>query len=99
MTDSNDNVRIQVAFEGGQSVGANVSQEIADALAAALAASEAVFELDGGRHVLLSLGKVVYVRRLERETQVGFAAYRLASSRSPASRRARGASRRRRGCS
>ena len=29
-SNSNDNVRIQVAFEGGQSVGANVSQEIAD---------------------------------------------------------------------
>ena len=73
--DSKDNVRIQVAFEGGQSVGANVTQEIADGLAAALAASEAVFELptEDGTY-LLSLGKVVYVRRSERETQVGFAA-------------------------
>ena len=73
--DSNDNVRIQVAFEGGQSVGANVSQEIADGLAAALAASEAEVELpteDGTYHH--SLGKVVYVRRSERETQIGFAA-------------------------
>jgi hypothetical protein len=69
------NVRIQVAFEGGQSVGANVSQEVADALAAALAASEAVFELstEDGTFVL-SLGKVVYVRRSEGETQIGFAA-------------------------
>jgi hypothetical protein len=68
-------VRIQVAFEGGQSVGANVSQEVADALAAALAASEPVFELktEDGIYVL-SLGKVVYVRRAERETQIGFAA-------------------------
>ena len=72
---SNDNVRIQVAFEGGQSVGANVSQGIADALAAALAASDPVFELptEDGTYVL-SLGKVVYVRRSERETQIGFAA-------------------------
>ena len=64
-----------LAFEGGQSVGANVSQEIADGLAAALAASEAVFELptEDGTY-LLSLGKVVYVRRSERETQIGFAA-------------------------
>lgn len=75
MSPDNNNVRIQVAFEGGQSVGANVSQEIADGLAAALAASEAVFDLptDDGTY-LLSLGKVVYVRRSERETQIGFAA-------------------------
>ncbi len=75
MSSDNNNVRIQVAFEGGQSVGANVSQEVADALSAALAASEAVFELpteDGT--CVLSLGKVVYVRRSERETQIGFAA-------------------------
>jgi hypothetical protein len=72
---SDESVRIQVAFEGGQSVGANVSQEVADALAAALAASEPVFELktEDGTYVL-SLGKVVYVRRAERETQIGFAA-------------------------
>ena len=67
---SDESVRIQVAFEGGQSVGANVSQEVA-----ALAASEPVFELktEDGTYVL-SLGKVVYVRRAERETQIGFAA-------------------------
>ena len=72
---SDESVLIQVAFEGGQSVGANVSQEVADALAAALAASEPVFELktEDGTYVL-SLGKVVYVRRAERETQIGFAA-------------------------
>ena len=75
MSSDNNGVRIQVAIEGGQSVGANVSQEVADALAAALAASEPVFELktEDGTYVL-SLGKVVYVRRAERETQIGFAA-------------------------
>lgn len=69
------NVRIQVAFEGGQSVGANVSTDVADALSAALAASDPVFELatEDGTY-LLSLGKVVYVRRSDRETQIGFAA-------------------------
>lgn len=72
---SEPSVRIQVAFEGGQSVGANVSEEVADGLAAALAASEPVFELptEDGTY-LLSLGKVVYVRRSGRETQIGFAA-------------------------
>jgi hypothetical protein len=75
VSEGNNNVRIQVAFEGGQSVGANVSQELADALVAALAASDAVFELptEDGTYVL-SLGKVVYVRRSEGETQIGFAA-------------------------
>jgi hypothetical protein len=68
-------VRIQVAFEGGQSVSANVSSDVADALSAALAASEPVFELrtEDGTYVL-SLGKVVYLRRSDRETQIGFAA-------------------------
>jgi len=72
---SEPSVRIQVAFEGGQSVGANVPLEVADALSAALAASEPVFELatDDGTYVL-SLAKVVYVRRSDRETQIGFAA-------------------------
>jgi hypothetical protein len=72
---ADNSVRIQVAFEGGQSVGANVSAEVADALSAALAASEPVFELatDDGTYVL-SLGKVVYLRRSDRETQIGFAA-------------------------
>jgi hypothetical protein len=68
-------VPIQVAFEGGQTVGANVSEATADALVAALAASEAVFELEAedGTYVL-ALAKVVYVRRAGRETQIGFAA-------------------------
>jgi hypothetical protein len=68
-------VRIQIAFEGGQSVGANVSADVADGLSAALAASEPVFELttEDGTYVL-SLGKVVYLRRSDRETQIGFAA-------------------------
>jgi hypothetical protein len=72
---ADNNVRIQVAFEGGQSVGANVTTDVADALSAALAASEPVFELstDDGTYVL-SLGKVVYLRRSDRETQIGFAA-------------------------
>lgn len=72
---SDSPVRVQVAFEGGQSVGANVPTEVADALAAALAASEPVFELttEDGTYVL-SLAKVVYVRRSDRETQIGFAA-------------------------
>jgi hypothetical protein len=68
-------VRIQVAFESGQSVGANVSTEVADALVKAMAAADTVFEIESedGTYVL-SLAKVVYVRRSDRETQIGFAA-------------------------
>ena len=68
-------VSIQVAFEGGQTVGANVSRKTADGLVAALAASDAVFELEAedGTYVL-ALAKVVYVRRSDRETRIGFAA-------------------------
>lgn len=68
-------LRIQVAFESGQSIGANVPGEVADGLAAALAAGDVVFELptEDGTYVL-ALAKVVYVRRAERETQIGFAA-------------------------
>lgn len=67
-------VSIQIAFEGGQTVGANVSEQTADALAKALAASDTVFELaaEDGTYVL-ALAKVVYVRRAGRETRIGFA--------------------------
>ena len=68
-------VSVQIAFEGGQTVGANVSAKTADGLVAALAASDAVFELDAedGTYVV-ALAKVVYVRRSDRETRIGFAA-------------------------
>ncbi|MGH3013457.1 MAG: hypothetical protein ACRDNN_00765 [Gaiellaceae bacterium] len=72
---SDSTVAVQIAFEGGQTVGANVSAKTADALVAALAASDAVFELEAedGTYVL-ALAKVVYVRRSDRETRIGFAA-------------------------
>ena len=68
-------VSVQIAFEGGQTVGANISAKTADALVAALASSDAVFELEAedGTYVL-ALAKVVYVRRSDRETRIGFAA-------------------------
>lgn len=68
-------VSVQIAFEGGQTVGANVSAKTADGLVAALAASDAVFELEAedGTYVV-ALAKVVYVRRSDRETRIGFAA-------------------------
>jgi hypothetical protein len=72
---STEKIRIQIAFEGGQSVAANVVPEIADGLAKALAKAESTFELEteDGTYVL-ALGKIVYVRRFGRETKIGFAA-------------------------
>jgi hypothetical protein len=68
-----ERIRVQVAFEGGQNVGALVTPTIADALAQALAREEATFDLEteDGTY-LLALGKVVYVKRSSRETHIGF---------------------------
>jgi hypothetical protein len=69
----NEKIRIQIAFEGGQNVGALVSAETADALALAMAGEQRTFDLEteDGTYVL-SLAKVVYVRRSSRETHIGF---------------------------
>ena len=68
-----ERVRVQVAFEGGQNVGALVTPSVADALAQALAREEATFDLEteDGTY-LLALGKVVFVKRSSRETHIGF---------------------------
>ena len=72
---ANGRVRLDIAFEGGQIVGGNVSGDAADGLRAALAGDELVFDLqtDDGTYVI-ALRKVVYVRRTERETHIGFGA-------------------------
>jgi hypothetical protein len=66
-------VRVEVAFEGGQIVGGNVSGETADGLRSALAGDELVYDLetDDGTYVI-ALRKVVYVRRTSREMHIGF---------------------------
>jgi hypothetical protein len=71
--EADERVRLQIAFEGGQSVGALVAPEAADGLQRALAADESTFELEteDGSYVL-ALAKVVYVKRSARETQIGF---------------------------
>jgi hypothetical protein len=68
-------VRVEIAFEGGQIVGGNVSADSADGLRAALAGDELVFDLEteDGTYVI-ALRKVVYVRRTARETHIGFGA-------------------------
>jgi hypothetical protein len=74
-TPADGRVRLEIAFEGGQVVGGNVSGQTADGLRAALAGDELVFDLEteDGTYVV-ALRKVVYVRRTERETHIGFGA-------------------------
>jgi hypothetical protein len=68
-------VKIQIAFEGGQIVAAHVSSAAADGLAKALANGDAVFDLETEEgNYLVAVGKVVYVRRSSRETHIGFGA-------------------------
>lgn len=69
-------VRIEVALDGGQIMGALVTQESADALDRALrAGSSATIELEAEDGVVaLVLPRVLYVKRFARETRVGFKA-------------------------
>jgi hypothetical protein len=74
-TPGDGRVRLEIAFEGGQIVGGNVTSEAADGLRAALAEDELVFDLEteDGTY-MIALRKVVYVRRTSRETHIGFGA-------------------------
>jgi hypothetical protein len=73
-------VRIEVAFDGGQVMGAIVTPANADALEQALGSAEvrsesgdAAFplETEDGRYTL-ALPRIVYVKRFARDTRVGF---------------------------
>lgn len=70
----NEQVRIEVAFQGGQIMGALVSAASADALERALATgAEPALALDAtdGRYTV-AVSKIVYVKRFARESRVGF---------------------------
>ena len=69
-------VRIEVAFDGGQALGALVSTSAADALERALAAGEeSAFTLEAeDGHYIVPLRRVVFVKRFARESRVGFGA-------------------------
>ncbi len=73
--DADGRVRLDIAFEGGQIVGGNVSAAQADGFRSALAGDELVYDLETeeGTYVI-ALRKVVYVRRTSRETHIGFGA-------------------------
>jgi hypothetical protein len=69
-----DSVRIEVAFEGGQIIGANVTSDAADALERAVGASSGgtlVLDADDGR-ITVVVPQVVYVRRFARDERPGF---------------------------
>ena len=75
-----ERVRIEIAFDGGQIMGALVSPASADALEQALGsadvragAGEAALSLDAddGRYTI-ALQRVVYVKRFARDSKIGF---------------------------
>ena len=71
-----ERVRIEVAFDGGQALGALVAVAAADALERALAAGEdSAFTLEAeDGHYVVALRRVVFVKRFAREMRVGFGA-------------------------
>ena len=69
----NDQIRLEIAFEGGQIISGTVSAAVSKAFHDAMAADGPVFELEALEgNFLVALGKVVYVKRSSRETQIGF---------------------------
>jgi len=72
---SNDRLRVEIAFDGNQVLSVYVPAAIADDLDRALADEQESmsFEAEDGRYTV-QVRKVVYVKRLARESRVGFGA-------------------------
>jgi hypothetical protein len=72
---SNDRVRVEIAFDGNQVLSVYVPSATADDLDRALAGDQESlsFEAEDGRYTL-HMRKVVYMKRLARESRVGFGA-------------------------
>jgi hypothetical protein len=71
---SEERAQLEIGFVGGQIMGARVSAESADRLETALANGEegsVALEADDGRYTI-HLRRVVYVKRLTRESRLGF---------------------------
>jgi hypothetical protein len=69
-----DSIRIELAFDGGQIIAANVTSETADALERAIAAtsqSAIMLDTDDGR-LSVAVPRLVYVKRYARDSKVGF---------------------------
>ncbi len=71
---TDERIRLEIAFEGGQTIGPIVSVAAADRLKAALEGDgRGAYELDAedGTY-LIPLRAVMYVKRFSRETHIGF---------------------------
>jgi hypothetical protein len=71
-----EQVRLEIAFDGGQIMGALVSAADADALERALGSGEdasVALEASDGRYVV-HVRRIVYLKRFVRESRVGFGA-------------------------
>jgi hypothetical protein len=69
-----DRIRIEIGFDGGQIMGAQVEPATADALEQAMGTGQDgsfALEVDDGRYVI-AVGRVVYLKRFSREGRVGF---------------------------
>ena len=71
---ADDKVRVQVAYEGGQSFTALMSLDTADELERRLGNGDegiVTVEADDGRYAVV-LKRVVYIKRFARDSRVGF---------------------------
>ncbi len=67
-----DQVRIEIGFDGGQSLSMLVDTESADELANGIGQDGSVtLEAEDARYIV-ALRRVVYLRRFRREAKVGF---------------------------
>ena len=69
-----DHVRLEIGFDGGQIVGAFVTSVSADQLEQAIESSREggiTIATEDGRYTI-RLDKVVYVKRFDRESRLGF---------------------------
>ena len=72
---NNDRLRVEIAFDGNQVLSVYVPPATADDLERALAGEQESlsFEAEDGSYTVL-MRKIVYVKRLARESRVGFGA-------------------------
>jgi hypothetical protein len=67
-----EQVRIEIGFDGGQSLSMLVSSESADELANGIGQDGSVTLAAEDAAYIVALRRVVYVRRFRREARVGF---------------------------
>ena len=67
-----DQVRIEIGFDGGQSLSMLVGPESADELERGIGGEGSVSLDAEDARFIVNLGRVVYLRRFHREARVGF---------------------------